>query len=69
VRTTETPIFDALAREFENQRPLIHVASALGADPLGDPLTRTRAADVSFSAHPATQEALPRRSRPGRSTS
>ncbi|WP_277210057.1 hypothetical protein [Isoptericola croceus] len=61
MRTSETPIFDSLAREFESQRPLIHVASALGGDPFGDPLSRTSAADVSFSA---PRGPLPRRSRP-----
>lgn len=60
MRTTETPIFDALAREFETNRPLIHVASALGGDPFGDPLSRTHAADVTFST---PRGPLPRRSR------
>ncbi|WP_407317703.1 hypothetical protein UQW22_14060 [Isoptericola halotolerans] len=62
MRTTDTPIFDALAREFEAQRPLIHVASALGGDPLGDPLTRTRATDVSFLSS-TRRGSLPRRGR------
>lgn len=60
MRTTDTPIFDALAREFETQRPLIHVASALGGDPLGDPLARTRATEISWSERRST---LPRRAR------
>ncbi|GAA1986662.1 hypothetical protein GCM10009718_25110 [Isoptericola halotolerans] len=62
MRTTDTPIFDDLAREFENQRPLLHVASALGADPLGDPLTRTHATTVSYPATWARGDGpLPRR--------
>ncbi|MFV2143048.1 MULTISPECIES: hypothetical protein [Isoptericola] len=61
MRTTDTPIFDALAREFEAQRPLVHVASALGADPLGDPLSRTHATEVSWSGQ--RRGTLPRRAR------
>lgn len=59
--TTETPIFDTLAREFEDQRPLIHVAHALGGDALGDPMATTHVAKVRVAAtrHP---ERLPRRS-------
>ncbi|PRZ04356.1 hypothetical protein BCE75_110164 [Isoptericola sp. CG 20/1183] len=60
MRTNETPIFDSLAREFETQRPLIHVASALGADPWGDPLSRTHATEVSWSER---RGSLPRRAR------
>ncbi|WP_402465100.1 hypothetical protein [Isoptericola aurantiacus] len=61
MRTTDTPIFDALAREFESRRPLLHVAHALGGDPLADPLVRTHATDVSFVADRGGS--LPRRTR------
>jgi hypothetical protein len=61
VRTTDTPIFDAVAREFEEQRPLFHVIQGLGGDAFGDPLDRTRTFDVSAPAPGAG--ALPRRSR------
>ncbi|WP_141538646.1 hypothetical protein [Isoptericola jiangsuensis] len=61
MRSTETPIFDALAREFESHRPLLHVARALGGDPLGDPLSHTHAFDVSYAAQGSG--ALPRRAR------
>ncbi|SDR87023.1 hypothetical protein [Paraoerskovia marina] len=62
MRDTETPIFDALAHEFEAQRPLLHVARALGGDALGDPLSTTQVSAVSYST--AVERAhLPRRSR------
>ncbi|WP_278234554.1 hypothetical protein [Isoptericola sp. AK164] len=60
----DTPIYDALAREFETGRPLLHVARALGGDPLGDPLARTRATEVRFTTEDADR--LPRRSRRNR---
>jgi hypothetical protein len=61
VRSLETPIFDTLAREFESSRPLLHVARALGGDPLGDPLSRTHAVDVATAS--VSTSPLPRRGR------
>ncbi|MDO8145091.1 MULTISPECIES: hypothetical protein [Isoptericola] len=61
----DTPIFDALAREFEAGRPLLHVARALGGDPFGDPLARTRATEVRLVS-PDAASRLPRRSRRSR---
>jgi hypothetical protein len=46
----DTPIFDTVAREFESQRPLLHVVQALGGDAFGDPLDRTHAFDVTVPA-------------------
>lgn len=66
MRSNDTPIFDALAREFETRRPLAQVAHALGGDALGDPLTRTHAADVSFTTSSGGRT-LPRRARGDRS--
>jgi hypothetical protein len=57
----DTPIFDTVAREFESQRPLLHVVQALGGDAFGDPLDRTRTFDVTVAA-PGTGP-LPRRAR------
>lgn len=61
MRKTDTPIFDAVAREFEEQRPLFHVIQALGGDAFGDPLDRTRTFDVS--APLSGTGSLPRRAR------
>ncbi|WP_418276732.1 hypothetical protein ACNHYB_02195 [Isoptericola jiangsuensis] len=61
MRTSDTPIFEAVAREFEAQRPLFHVVQALGGDAFADPLNRTRTFDVAVP--PSGASSLPRRGR------